>query len=593
MRWPLLLLCLLCIPFIAADEGWYYAGDSFTKDGVLYTVEGISHTQVLLSVGSRSYFISLGECMKEGLAEYCYLQSAYPSDDAHIKYAVGERYYGYKIGIVTIKPSLTITRKASITSPKLGDKITIDVELKNNGDYPIQFFTYTEAIPEGMKIVSGNSEFGNIVYETKSLSSDEVKKFSYSLQAIDYVNANIAPNITYKYEGQPFNASATALAFFVETPLVVTRSIASKINLGETATYNLTVANKDDEEAMAVKVSLQLPSGLHQTKLVGFTAAGNNTYVAELELEPETNQTLNMHIYGAVSGTFKIPVDIVASVHDNEFKRHYEESITAKADKLSPSIKLSSNRPAYAPGETLTIAGLLENLNDGVTFKTINGKLSAPGLFEDVKFSHEAFPPKKTLTEAETTIVMPAVEESKQFTITFKGQYATPAGELFDFEASKSITASPIKEVISVTRIVDPSLPRRGTNITVRVSGKNLFGQYATFSASESYDPELVRVSGLTYTDESLDRDAQAELYLYQLEIPANYSKSSFNLTTSILVKGEPTPVKTTTVVYLDAVPQEAAKNETAAVPTGTDEAEVEKKEGFFTRTWKFLKGLF
>ena len=260
---------------------------------------------------------------------------------------------------------------------------------------------------------------------------------------------------------------------------------------------------------------LQLPQGLHQTKLIGFEKGPNITYVANFTLEPGKNQTLSMNIYGAVSGTFKLPLDVTATINDNEFKRHYEESITAKADKLSPSIKLSSNRPAYAPGETLTISGLLENLNDGITFKTINGKLTSQGLFTDVKFSHEAFPPKKTLTEAETTIIIPDINETEQFAITMKGQYATPAGELFDFEASKSITVSPVKQIIAITRIVDPSLPKPDTNITVTVSGENLIGQYATFSASESYDPELIEkdeIIILTKTDVTDEKTIQKKI---------------------------------------------------------------------------------
>jgi uncharacterized repeat protein (TIGR01451 family) len=594
MRWQILFVLLILLPGVSAT--WYYGGDTFTIDGTVYSVGAFAdYNKVLLGVGSRSHVIMLGECAKEGLSEYCYVRSAYPSDDTHIKYAAGNKLYGFDLSISTVKPAVGISRTSSTASPRIGDDVLITVTVENTGDYSIQNFRYTEPVPEGMRLVSGTSLGSSVLQEYKTVAPDDKRVFSYTLRPIDYVDAKLNPNITYTFEGKEFFPSLAPLTFFVETPLVIARGVPSTIPLGGQGTYTVNVSNRDKSEPMTVKVSMQMPKELKQMGITGLTPGSNNTYLAEFELEPQTNATVSYAFYAPIVGTYRIPLDITGTVHGTTFTRHYEESVTAKADKLAPSIKLSSSKLAYVAGDPLTISCILENVNDAVTFKTIAGTLSAPGLFEAEDFKHEAFGPKRKLTEAEVVAVIPQVEEAKVFTIICKGQYATPAGEIFEYETSKGITVNPLREAVKVTRSIQPSVFGPGMNITIRVSGQNVYGQYATFTATDMYPPQLARVGGLSFAETSLERDQSKELYTYQLEIPQNYT-GAFNITTSILLKGEVSPVKTVLPVYVNVTPPEdtvAEENGENRQDGGSEGSEELRKKGFFARTWAFLKEMF
>jgi uncharacterized repeat protein (TIGR01451 family) len=586
--WWVLLLVL--IPAVHADvSGWYYAGDSFKVDDVVYSVEGgFAYDKVLLSVGGSSYLVSLNDCTSTTFAKYCYTDTGYPDDDAHIKYQAGKQYYGYYLTISTVKPAVTVTRSLSTTSPKIGDQVEVSVTMKNEGEITVEDLRYIEEIPEGLRLVSA-SEDGRVSYSLKSLAPGKTELFKYYVRPNDYVSKSLTPTLSYAFGGKRYNTTVQPLSFFVVTPLEITSTITPALNLDERGKYTLNITNKDVEYPMDVTVVLRLPEGLRDG-ITDFAAGKNRTFTKNVTLKPKTSTSLQLAFTGQVSGKFTIPVDVNISIGPANFKRHYEETVTAKSDKLVPSIKTSSNRASYKPGDRLIFTGILENVNTVTTFKTISGTLSAPGLFSDQTFTHEAFPPQKVLNEVEATAVMPHVDKSETFTITFAGEYATPGGEVYSFSVDKAITVNPVKEIVTVTRTVTPAQP--GKNITVTVALKNIYGQYITYNTHESYDPLLVRVGGITYSEGSLDRDGSKELYIYQLEIPANYNKT-FNLTTEVLVKGED-PVKFTTTIPLGADTQEKPVAPSQAPQDTEEKTTVDKKElGFFASIWDFFVNLF
>jgi len=139
-------------------------------------------------------------------------------------------------------------------------------------------------------------------------------------------------------------------------------------------------------------------------------------------------------------------------------------------------------------------------------------------------------------------------------------------------------------------------VPGGNLTVTVEVWSKNQ--PYMTLSAHEQYDPNLKRIEGLTYADRSLDRDERAQLYIYRLQIPENYTQQNITLVTAVSVKdGDAYTFATDVPVDLSAVPVPIiAENSSAQVPTdgGVPSAAVpEKKQGVITRAWNWIKNLF
>ena len=606
MRLGILLviaLVLLPLAFAASSTttGWYYTGDTFKVGGTVFSVEGEDWQRVLLGVGGNLYFIENGTCRDMELSKYCYLNTAYPSDDDHIKYAAGHQYFGYYLSINQLEPKIEVTREASDTNPKLGDTVSIKVVVSNTGDYNVNYLTYNETIPAGFSLLSMPG--GTFTYQAKTLNAGSSKGFSYSIKAVDYVSGNLQPNITYAYGTHKYNLSVTPLAFLVDIPLAVTHYTTSSLNIGDQGIYALNISNNDDNDPMTAFVVIRFPSELYELGVQGLSrqsATGDaTTYNTTLQLKPGKNASLRIDFGSSYSGTYHVQGNITATIGGTTFHRYYEDTVSTNSNKIIPTIRLSSGRTVFRPGEQVTVMALLRNTNANTTFSQVGGLLSGRGLFNDTKFNHDSFMPGKNITEAEIVAVMPNVVNSTPFTITLSGRYKTPAGEFLLFSENKTITVELSKDIVTLTRTVTPVTGVLGSNITVTVTATNIYNQYVTFTAHEIYDPMLTRIGGLSFAETSLERDATQQLYAYQLAIPENYT-SSINLTTNVLPKGEALSTRSSTIVPVIAAPspseQNATANNSANGPqqnaTGAENAP-KKKLGFFASIWDFLTNLF
>ena len=357
----------------------------------------------------------------------------------------------------------------------------------------------------------------------------------------------------------------------------------------------MNLSNNDTTNEVDVDASLPWPIGmLAPDNLQGWRLT-NNAYTASLRLKPGQNASLNLTWPTGMSGTFTLPLDLTIQMGNTAVKKHYEDVITITSDKIIPTIKISSGRVAFKSGESVTITGILQNVNTVTTFQSIRGSLAST-LFTPVKFQHEAFPPSRTLTEAEATIVMPHVNQSTIFNVTLSGNYGTAGGEYFDFSTQKIITVDPFIEYLHIQHTINPAMPLPGTNITVTVTAKNLFGAYLSYDASDTSMPILQRIGGLNYAQGSLERDEQKTLYIYQLALPSSLN-GTFTITTTILVKGETIPMTTTTPFNITPVVQPVVAtqnttptNTTPSTPAGI--ANQKKQLGFFATIWDFFKNL-
>jgi hypothetical protein len=600
MRWFLLLAVFALLPGVLAD-GWYYEGDTFTQGGILYSVEGFgTHEKVLLGVGSTSYIIPLGECVTQGFSSYCYEDTGFPNDDAHLKYSAGKIFYAYYITIATDAPEVTVERTATKTKLAVGEETTIAVKIKNTGDYSVEDLVYREPIPAGMATVSTYRVGEEIVYTSNVLPLDGVQLFSYALRAEDYVNAQTRGNLTYSYNGKAYGLLANTLTFTVDTPLEVKRGIRSSIPLGEGGTYMINISNKD-AVPMTAKIAFTIPPsfipGEHP-----FTLTANGTYMKEVTIPAYTNLSFALPFTTREGGSFRIPLDVVAQIRGSTITKHYDDATSVQMDKIRSSITASSSRTTFFSGEKLTVSGVLENVNDKITFKSISGVLSAPGLFPDKRFSHEAFGPDRKLTEAEIEFVFPEVNATTSYAVTFSGSYTTPIGQVIDFSSTKALSAKPFIKKVDLTATVDP-VPAPGKNVTITVDAKNLWGKYMIFNAHESY-VNAVRAGGVTFIEGSLEKDKSQKLYTYILEIPAN-ATGNLSITTTFTVKDELSETLERSY-FLAAIPGETAGNTSSGAVLPSDSAQdtidaveengpgaVAAVKGFFTDVWDFIKNLF
>lgn len=605
----LLLLALLCVSsaYAASTTAWYYAGDTFKVGNTIFSVEGTDHERVLLGVGSTLYVINLGECKEQGLSKYCYVQSAYPGDKDHIKYAAGEQYYGYQISVEELAPEITIKRIMSKNNPRLGESVEVEVTLENTGEYSVNYFLYNESMPEG--VLLDGSAARTYTHAKKTFAVGDTDRFTYRLQATDYVSANLQPRVTYQYGTMKYNLTVPAISFVVDTPYRIDRHITPSLSLGERGTYTINITNKDPDLVLTAKLVVRFPDGIIPlTSSQGFVIDKENDGVINVTLEPGKNATYALNFTTNIGGSLRIPINATITSGSTTFNKYYEDTATIKSDKINPFIRVSTGRTTFKPGEQITASGILQNANAKTIFQSISGTFEAKGLFDAKSFSHDSFGPSRNITEAEAKFITPPVDNSTTFTIALRGRYSTPTGDIIAFETNKSIIVEPIKEYVVLTRTVTPTNATPGGNITVTVNAKNIYNEYLTFSAHETYDPSLVRSSGITFAEVSLERDMSKDLYIYQLTLPENYTEN-INLTTVILVKDEVVPARYSSVIPVSGAPPvpkddatdgtvqdgggDHASNSTEETSGGDTAATDKKKLGFFASIWDFLKGLF
>ncbi|MDD9952809.1 MAG: hypothetical protein OXR66_00565 [Candidatus Woesearchaeota archaeon] len=595
MRW--LFVFLLLLPLAYADTSstfWQYKGDTWEYDGILYSIEGNDPDRVLLGIDGQLLVLGLYDCAERGNAEYCYIDSGFPDDDSHIKYEAGEQLFAYNIEIRSYAPEISLSRDIDEREPGLDEKATVTVDIKNTGDFAIYNLVYEEDIPAGLTLRSGPRKGLRQVYFTeKLLPRDQTLKFTYVVSPDTYGEYELSPTFTYEFAEKEENISVGGITIDVETPVDVIREAPTTSNLEEEETYTINVTN-DASQDLTVTVELTLPEGLRVMDPGEFIAR-DGMYVVETILEENLKESYEVTFASTREGEFTIHADVTTVMAGIEATQTYDDVLTVKSDKLSPSITVSPSRDSYFPETSLTVSALLENVNDELSFEDIKGKLEGGGtLFKTVPFSHDSISPSKTKTEAKTTFLTPQVTEETTFTIEMSGSYKTKGGSRFTFETEKTITVEPFKNIVEVTRTVTPIQPSPGENVTIAITAKNIFDTYITVDAHEKFPDDIKKVAGLSFASTSLERDASEELYTYKIAIPPDYTEDRFTLTTSVLTKGESIPETFETVVELaGAAPVEEVVEAAPDEEVVEQAPEEEEERGFFGSIWHFFKGLF
>jgi|GEM_PF-4006650 len=588
-------------------EGWYYAGETFKIGDVLYSVEGESPDLVLLGVGSELYLIRLHDCAYTAEKEYCYEETGYP--DEKVKYAAGKALYGYYLSISDVVPALTITRKITPSSPEINQPVEILVTYENVGDYSMTDLRYAENIPPGFRIINPISTGSNVSFKIKSVPMGKLDSFTYTLVPEDFVSGVFLPNVSYLYNSKRYNIAVKSSTITVATPLAVSRSLPATISLGEIVPFDINITNNDEKDEMRATVVFTPPKSIIIKQRDGLVDGPNGTLNTTLVIPSGETVSTGFRFSAVGAGSLSLPTDVYVKMSDSSFRRHYDDKIQSKADAVVPSITLSSERSVYRMGYALTVRGLLRNTNPKTMFSDVKGTLSGQGVFTPETFDYEKIAPSKELVAIEKIVTLPVVENQTSYLLNLSGSVTTPSGDVIPFSAVKTINVKPFKDQVNITRTIEPAKPVAGKNITVTVTVKNIFGEYITFTAFDSYDSQVRRVSGLTYAETSMEKDTTKAVYIYQLEIPANYSRQTLDITTAITVKDE-LPVELTTSVPVSGVapgigaaggsavngsgagPQ-TAQNTTNGTSTTTTNSDTKGKMGFFASMWDFLKNIF
>lgn len=591
MRAALVLLVILALPLAAAEtghSGWYYAGDTFEADGTVYSVEGTGHNRVLLGIGGTLQFISLDECIEDGLSTYCYDDTAYPDDTDHIKYEAGKIFYGYHLSFTTREPEIAVTRTISDDSPLLGEKIEVTVTIENTGEYYLRDLKYEESFPSGLR-VSGGTTSSRVIRERSAFPQGAIERFTYALTPERYGTFKFKPAVTYRYDSWNLNESVNDLTVSVDSPISIKTYITPQIELDQDGRYQINITN-DHGSRLEIHAVIALHEALEIVDVQGLSLDGANyTLSATLDEDEKISAVILFRARGV--DTYPVDATVRTVIGGEESVRSVTEKVKSKGAGLDAEVTLSSGRAAYFPGTRLTVRGILENRNDATTFNRIAGAMVSP-LFSKSSFSHARFSPGKEIVETEVEFITPEVNATTVFPIEFSGTYETPGGNVLTFSKEESVTVEPLIEKVRVVRILDPKEPVPGENVTVTIRLKNTWDKYLTADLHEKIPEGFEKLSGLSFASVSLDRGEEKQAYIYQLAIPDS-AEGNFSLTTSVLVKDDPLSKDHVDEIVVRA-PENEIQEDVPDVPVPSVEPEdAQKEEGFFSRVWDSVTETF
>jgi len=591
VRPALLFLVLFLLP--AAHATWYYAGDTFTQDGVLYSVEGSDESLVLLGVSGRTFLVRLGECIRNGLAEYCYVDTAYPDDDDHIKYEAGAVYYGYDLSIGEVAPAITVTRELSTEEPFLNQDVTVTVTLENTGEYRITDIRYDEALPAGVTGV-GTAVSNRVSYTKTALSAGYTDRFTYRVRPVVYGTFTLAPIIRYTSEGVVFNASVSSETIEVASPVDIDRYVTPALGLEEVGTYALNVTN-DQGGDVQVQIVIGVPAGVTVTQASGLAKQGSS-YTASGDIGDGETLRFSFSFTAGGPGSYVIPLAVTTVKDGVTSTLSYNDTVDSTADGIAPSIGISPVKTTYPGGSQATITAVLTNENDEVGFRKAQGAFSSD-LFGTKTRDQGALGAGDDVTLFTERVTLPNVTNQTTYAINLTGSYETVNGQRFTFSTSRQLTVIPLVRAVEITRALSSATIAPGGNVTVTVSAKNVYGTYIAIDAHEKLPVGVENLGGLTYAEVSIDKDATKQLYIYQIGVPADYADDTIALTTVTRVQGESEPQEFTTALDVAGAgsPQELADGD--AADAGVEEASASETDtsddGFFARLWSRMKGWF
>ena len=187
----------------------------------------------------------------------------------------GKILYAYDFDYLYL-PELYVSKSSSRNAVKVGDKVTINLNLKNNGRGIVKSISYTDRLPEGLTLVDGNLSMDNIM-----ISALGDAKLSYTIEALkegEYVLPPVEISFIDGY-GKSYVAISNSLNLTVTgtsagernititdtpgAPLLEIRRIVSDTEVaeGENITVVVSLINQGESPALTVNFEDSLPPG--------------------------------------------------------------------------------------------------------------------------------------------------------------------------------------------------------------------------------------------------------------------------------------------------------------------------------------------
>ena len=282
---------------------------------------------------------------------------------------------------------LGIVKSVSNDTARMGDIISWEIVVTNNGpDIAINAIV-TDLLPAGLEYVSddsnGNYDSKTGIWKLGNLSNGESKtlhivtKVSISNTTI-VNNAEVTSDSHDPDESNNTDNSSVTVDPIVDLVITVEPNV-NKVTVGDNIVFTVTVVNQGPDTAVNTTASVKLPKEL---QLLGFKPS-KGTYDAEKgiwtigDLAPGEKVELLLDTNASVSGKFVVDVSTKCDIAESDYSNNNDTTVVEVVDPITPepvtpaepSEDVLTPLKMHATGNPIVMAILLLLAIVGISFK--------------------------------------------------------------------------------------------------------------------------------------------------------------------------------------------------------------------------------
>lgn len=436
-------------------EGWHGHNDSFTVEGIPFKTRASADiSKVVVYVKDSVVAVENGTCLDIMNMSICLKDVNYPSFELHKLYDPSD--YEYNLEVWFYLANLTIEKQIDETKLLVGQKVRVEVRIKNDGSLPAEgiYFRdiyFSDYYPDFfISNVWGGCTYSrhNITWEG-TLKPTRMKICSYDLEAAKPTTFQSVAKATYLVGiGNKTRTASSELITLVvpEFELTMEEGLnASSADVGEEVEFNATLNNTLENRTFRnVALTLDIPPGLALLDYSDEMAASGSLLRWRGTMDESESRNLWARFIVRHSGNNTLKTNLNYNV--DHIVRIVDEfdSVYGIMEELALDF---ASLPDEVGGKS---SGKLEvnirNPSEKHVFDEVNVDIStnlpiniSPAYFEEIGKNQS----KAALSRS---VAFPDVEDITHYKISFDVSYRTEYGQEIRFSEKKTITVNPVQE---------------------------------------------------------------------------------------------------------------------------------------------------
>ena len=284
-----------------------------------------------------------------------------------------------------VAADLEIDKSVNDATPNLGDEVIWTITVTNNGPDTAEAVVVSDVLPEGTTFVESTADFDSVagIVELGDLDSGQSVSFDITVTVDDREEIdNTATVSSDTFDNDDTNNSDNAIVDAVVADVTISKVPDDPApNLGENATWNITVTNDGPDVAENVVVTDILPEGTTfvESTLEGFDPSTG--MVALGDLEPDALVSFDITVTVNDASPQNNVVSVASDTFDDDESNNTSESVVdavitdlvidKEVDNPTPDVGAQVVFTTTVTNEGPDLAenvNVIDNLPEGVTF---------------------------------------------------------------------------------------------------------------------------------------------------------------------------------------------------------------------------------